>query len=150
MELGKGRAYGVELMLEKRSGRVHGWVSYTLSRSTRQFENINYGRTFSYKYDWPHNLSVTLVWQLAASRQISLNWIFASGNPTSFAFEHFETYYHRYNTIFPNSMRHYGENYSYRNNYRLPPYHRGCRVHFPEADEVGRIGVDLRGLQCLQ
>lgn len=38
---GKGRAYGVEFLLRKRSGRFTGWVSYTLSKSEKKIDGIN-------------------------------------------------------------------------------------------------------------
>ena len=40
---GIGRAYGLELLLKKRRGKFTGWVSYTLSRTERQFDEINNG-----------------------------------------------------------------------------------------------------------
>ncbi|MEI9935376.1 MAG: TonB-dependent receptor [Ferruginibacter sp.] len=33
---GKGRAYGLELFLKKKYGKLNGWISYTLSRTERQ------------------------------------------------------------------------------------------------------------------
>ncbi|WP_256603402.1 TonB-dependent receptor plug domain-containing protein [Sphingobacterium multivorum] len=48
---GKGRAYGIEWFLKKRLGRFSGWLSYTLSKSERQFEQINDGAWFSARQD---------------------------------------------------------------------------------------------------
>ncbi|MEY4928258.1 MAG: hypothetical protein RI894_2696, partial [Bacteroidota bacterium] len=38
LNYGKGRTYGLELYLRKRTGKLTGWVGYTLSRSQRQFD----------------------------------------------------------------------------------------------------------------
>lgn len=48
-ETGKGKAYGIELMLQKQEGRLTGWFGTTLSRSDRKFEALNNGRTFPFK-----------------------------------------------------------------------------------------------------
>jgi outer membrane receptor for ferrienterochelin and colicin len=59
---GKGESYGLELMAEKTIGNLTGWVAYTLSKSTRQFDEINFGRTFPYAYDRRHQLNINTNW----------------------------------------------------------------------------------------
>ena len=51
--MGYGRAYGMELMAQKKSGRLSGWIGYTLSWSDRRFPDgsVNKGRRFPSKYD---------------------------------------------------------------------------------------------------
>ena len=58
---GEGRAYGVELLLRKKKGDFTGWVGYTLSRSQRQFKEINNGEWFSTRQDRIHDISVVLL-----------------------------------------------------------------------------------------
>jgi len=48
---GTGKSYGVEFFVEKKQGKTTGWISYTLSKTIRQFDNINFGREFPFKYD---------------------------------------------------------------------------------------------------
>lgn len=55
---GTGHAAGVEIFAEKRSGRLRGWIGYTLGRTRRSFDEIEVGREFSPKYDRRHDLSV--------------------------------------------------------------------------------------------
>ncbi|NRA50322.1 MAG: TonB-dependent receptor, partial [Phaeodactylibacter sp.] len=55
---GQGRAYGVELFLQKQKGRLTGWIGYTLSRTERIFPEINNGNPFPAIYDRRHDLSV--------------------------------------------------------------------------------------------
>src|SRR5690606_31092669 len=57
---GVGRAYGFELQVEKVKGKLTGWISYTLSRSLRQFDKINEGKEFSARQDRIHDVSVVL------------------------------------------------------------------------------------------
>ena len=40
---GKGESYGLELFLQKKTGRTTGWIGYTLSKTTRYFDEVNNG-----------------------------------------------------------------------------------------------------------
>lgn len=71
---GRGRAYGIELLLKKESGKLTGWVSYTLSRSTRQFDEVNQGDWFLARYDRRHNGAIVANYQL--SKRISVSGVF--------------------------------------------------------------------------
>jgi outer membrane receptor for ferrienterochelin and colicin len=55
---GKGEAYGVEFLLKKDVGKLTGWVGYALSKSVNQFDEINNGKPFPYRYDKKHDISV--------------------------------------------------------------------------------------------
>ncbi len=61
---GTGHAVGLELFLEKRTGRIRGWIGYTLGRTRRSFNDVNDGRSFSPKYDRRHDLSVVGTYRL--------------------------------------------------------------------------------------
>lgn len=63
---GHARAYGLEVLVRKNTGKLTGWVSYTLSRSEQQTPGrtpnetgINNGEWYRSGYDKTHNLSVT-------------------------------------------------------------------------------------------
>lgn len=77
---GRGDAYGLELLLKKESGRLTGWVSYTLSWSTRQFDAINDGQWFYSRYDRRHNGAVVAQYKLNPRWALSLVWEFISGS----------------------------------------------------------------------
>lgn len=62
---GTGYATGAELFLEKRTGKLRGWIGYTLGWTRRQFAELNQGRSFSPKYDRRHDLSLVLTYQRA-------------------------------------------------------------------------------------
>ncbi len=88
--IGKGTAYGLEIMLRKNNGKFKGWLSYTLSWSNRDFEEINNGNTYFAKYDRRHNLSIVGMYDLNLKWSCGITQIFSSGNrftlPTSWYF----------------------------------------------------------------
>ena len=55
---GKGDAYGTELLIRKDKGKFTGWISYTLSWATRQYDELNQGKRFFAKYDRRHTASI--------------------------------------------------------------------------------------------
>ncbi len=79
VEAGNGRAYGTELQIEKRFGRTTGWLGYTLSWSNRQFEVINQGRRFPFKFDRRHNFNLSLTHRLKDNVLLSGSWVYTSG-----------------------------------------------------------------------
>lgn len=112
------RNYGVEVLIKKRAGRWNGWLSYTYSRAmvrdlgTHPEEKINQGAYFPSSFDKPHNLA--LVSNLKFNRRINLsvNYTFFSGRPTTLPVSRFS-----FN----------GTDYAYfsdRNRFRIPDYHR--------------------------
>ncbi len=76
---GKGRAYGAEFLLRKERGKFTGWISYTLSKSTRQFDELNNGKMFPAKYDRRHNVSIVLSYKLSSRWVASAVWVYQSG-----------------------------------------------------------------------
>jgi lipopolysaccharide assembly outer membrane protein LptD (OstA) len=77
LEFGKGWAYGLELLLRKNSGNFHGWVSYTLAKSERQFRNINEGKTYPAKQDRIHDLSIVAIYDLNKKWSLSGTWVYS-------------------------------------------------------------------------
>jgi hypothetical protein len=76
---GKGRAYGLEFLIRKEAGKFTGWVSYTLSWSWRQFNEINNGEWFHARYDRRHNGAVVAQYAFAKRWAVSAVWEFISG-----------------------------------------------------------------------
>ena len=109
---GKGKAYGLEMMVKKNNGKFNGWVSYTLSWSDRNFEKLNNGNTYYAKYDRRHNLSLVGTYDLNSKWNLGITQIFSSGNrftmPTSWYF------------INNNPVKEYSE----YNNAQMPSYIR--------------------------
>ncbi len=77
---GRGRAYGLEFLIRKKSGKLTGWVSYTLSWTWRQFDQINSGEWFPSRYDRRHNGAIVAQYALNKRWFISGVWEFVSGS----------------------------------------------------------------------
>jgi hypothetical protein len=77
---GKGKAYGLEMLLRKNSGKLTGWISYTLSWSHRQFEEINGGKWFPSRYDRRHNGAIVAQYAFNKRWAVSMVWEYISGS----------------------------------------------------------------------
>src|SRR5665647_1189315 len=109
---GNGKGYGAEFLIRKKYGKLTGWISYTLSKTERQFKDINGGKTFLAKQDRPHNIAVVGMYELNAKLTFSATWIYISGNVVTFPSGR---YYIDGNVV---------PYYTGRNGYRMPDYHR--------------------------
>ena len=76
---GKGKAYGMEVLLRKDVGKLTGWISYTLSWSWRQFDQINQGDWFHARYDRRHNGAIVAQYAISKRFAFSMVWEFISG-----------------------------------------------------------------------
>lgn len=65
MASGEGRAYGVEFMVRKQTGKTTGWVGYALAWADRQFDEINKGRRYPSRYDNRHKLNIVVMHKLS-------------------------------------------------------------------------------------
>jgi outer membrane receptor protein involved in Fe transport len=116
---GDGRSYGVEVFAQKKTGTFTGWIGYTLAWADRQFDNLNRGQRFGYKYDRRHDVSVVMVKRFGKRVEVSGTWVFGSGNCITLPEVLFDTS----DPFNPNAqldVKEYGE----RNGYRMAPYHR--------------------------
>lgn len=77
---GKGKAYGVELLVKKNTGKLTGWISYTLSWSDRQFNEINEGKWFPARYDRRHNGAIVAQYAFNRRWAMSMVWEYISGS----------------------------------------------------------------------
>lgn len=109
---GKGHSYGLELMFSKNYGRWTGFVNYTYSHSEFQIDGINDGKSYLSPYDRPHVFNLSVNWQASEKWNLSMLWVYYTGNPASF----------------PESYVQIGQDYipvySERNTYRVKDYHR--------------------------
>ena len=76
---GGGEAKGMELLIEKTTGKLTGWASYTLMYNTRQFAQINQGKVFPSRYDRRHNINLVGIYQFSKVFTISGTWTFNTG-----------------------------------------------------------------------
>ncbi len=133
---GDGTAQGLEFLLQKKTGRHSGWISYTLSEVEHTFPDLNGGEPFPALHDQTHEFKVVNSlnlgrWTLAAT------WIFATGKPyTSPESQYFITLLDGAEQ----SFIHVGE----KNSERLPAYHRfDAAVHYKFDVNTSRVDVGL-------
>jgi outer membrane cobalamin receptor len=119
---GHGESYGAELFLNKRIGDLTGWIGYTLSWTTRTFAELNQGRTFYPRYDRRHDVSIALTYKLSDSWELGATWVYGTGQAFTMATGKY---------VVPNfSSSGFGGwtrlayDYSQRNGYRLPAFHK--------------------------
>lgn len=81
LTIGKGYAFSpLELEIEKKEGKLTGWIGYTLAWARRgDFPDINGGRNFPPRFDTRHNLSVVALWSINKRWQITATWVYTSG-----------------------------------------------------------------------
>ncbi len=112
LRFGKGRAYGLELMLRKPDGRLNGWISYSYSRSERKITDIQEDDWFPSPYDRPHDLSIVAMYDISERVSFSANWTYKTGRPLNAPAARYE---------YGNLVLPY---YPGRNQDRMPDYHR--------------------------
>ncbi len=120
VEKGIGRAYGVEIMLEKNTGKLTGSFSYTLSKTERRFANINENQWYPDKYDRRHMVDINLQYRLNKKISLFSNWTYSSGNMMTIPLMSADI------AELPNVRETFRQivQLEHRNNYRLPAYHR--------------------------
>ncbi len=109
---GRGWAYGAELMVKRNSGRLNGWLSYTWSKTMRQFDEISNGNPFPARHDRTHDVSLVAMYDLTRKLKLSATWVYYTGNAVTFPSGKYE--------IDGKTIGYYTE----RNGYRMPDYHR--------------------------
>ncbi|MAO71380.1 MAG: TonB-dependent receptor [Flavobacteriales bacterium] len=109
---GNGNSYGIEILTKKNKGKMTGWIGYTLSKTTRFFDEINNGDPYPAKYDRRHDLSITSSYKISDSWELSSVFVYATGNSITLPSERY---------IINGNI--YTE-YTTRNGYRMIPYHR--------------------------
>lgn len=115
---GVGRAYGIELFLQKKRGMLNGWISYTYSKTELKVdgrfseEKINNGNYYPANYDKPHNLNVVTNYKFSRRVNLSSTFNFSTGRPITYPVAKY--------TFRDRQLIHYTD----RNEYRIPNYMR--------------------------
>lgn len=114
----QGRAYGVELLMKKNTGRLNGWFSYTYSKVEQRTlgkggeELINNGAYYPANFDKPHSVNLVTNYRFSHRVSFSFNLTYSTGRPITVPIGKF---------YYAGSERVY---YSERNQYRIPDYFR--------------------------
>ncbi|MBO0931402.1 TonB-dependent receptor [Fibrella aquatilis] len=134
---GKGWSYGAEVLLQKKVGRLSGWVGYTLSWTQWQFADLNNGQPFFPRYDRRHDISVVGIYELSPRVTLSGTWVYGTGQALTLPVATFNAYEQGSASnyyggggytpplvqqlfSYPRQVNEYGE----KNSFRAEPYHR--------------------------
>ncbi|WP_108803608.1 TonB-dependent receptor [Aquimarina sp. Aq107] len=109
---GEGRAYGLEVQLNKNEGRLTGWLSYTLAKSETKVLGINNNEYYPSNSDQLHELNLVGFYKLNKRWDFGANFVFGSGRPVTYPTGRYEQ----------NGL--VVADYNNRNGNRLPAYHR--------------------------
>lgn len=112
IEIGSGTMKGLEFFIEGTHQLLNYWLSYSWSKSDRQFDEINQGEPFPFKYDRRHDINLGMVINLSEGKSLGANWVYGSGTAFTLAIE-----------SFPSVDGIELLNPGIRNNYRLPSFH---------------------------
>ncbi len=77
---GQGWAYGAEVLFRKQTGKLTGWLGYTLSWSERRFDELNLGNKFFDRYDRRHDISIVGIYKPHDRITLSATWVLSTGN----------------------------------------------------------------------
>jgi hypothetical protein len=146
---GEGWAYGLEFLVQRKTGKLSGWVGYTLSWTQQRFDDINFGEKFFARYDRRHDISVVAIYELNKNTTLSGTWVYASGNVFDIGTGRFpiiteqdsEVYHNQWGNVNPwwNSANVYDK----KNSFRAASYQRldlGVQFH----KELVRFGADVK------
>jgi hypothetical protein len=122
---GKGKSYGIEFLLQKNAGKATGWIAYTYSKNTRQFEDKNFGKPFPYKYDRTHDISIVYLQKIKENIQFSASWVYGTGNPfTLSAGKYLMSTGPGDDLNISTAYYNYGQIYNELNSFRMRAYHK--------------------------
>lgn len=108
---GNGENYGFSVMLNKCSGKLTGWISYSYTQAKRRFETMG-SKRFPASHERPHEINVVGTYSFNNHWSIGGVFVYASGTPFTAP-----AYVAMYNQ---NLLINYGEH----NANRLKPYIR--------------------------
>jgi hypothetical protein len=113
---GSGRAYGLELFLQRQLGDLTGWIGYTLAWTERTFPQLNGGKTFTPRYDRRHDVSIALQYRIGKTWRLGATWQYATGAAYTVPSAQYVTG----NPEWGNTQDFFTE----RNAFRIAPFHK--------------------------
>jgi len=115
---GAGRAWGVDFSAEKASGRLTGWVSYSLAFSRFISDTLEFYTNF----DRRHSLNVVASYRFKRNWRANAHWTFASGMPYAGTMGRYRMWY--WDAVYQEWRYYWMTIEAERNTLRFPAYHR--------------------------
>lgn len=116
---GEGEAYGIEFFVNRTLGNFTGWIGYTLSWTRSQFDELNAGRIFYPRYDRRHDVSLVLTYEPDKKWTFGATWVYSTGQGYTLPTGQF-----LFTGIGLDETTGIKYNYTERNAYKLPAYHK--------------------------
>jgi outer membrane receptor for ferrienterochelin and colicin len=133
---GQGESYGTELLLQKPTGKLSGWIGYTLSWTKLQFDDLNNGQPFFARYDRRHDFSAVAIYELSEDITLSGTWVYGTGQAITLPNASYQVMQHDPNSINGFSGGYYDyfgalnqqgmsvQDFGSKNSFRMAAYHR--------------------------
>lgn len=129
--VGDGVAQGIELLLQKKTGKFNGWISYTLGQVKYNFDAFGTDPFFA-NQDQTHELKTIFNYRLGPV-DLAATFIYSTGRPYTAPTGYYEI------ELIDGSSESYFE-VSSKNSLRFPDYHR--------FDLSGTYNFKLAGTKC--
>ena len=137
---GSGYARGIEFLVQKKYGKISGWVSYTLGQAMNKFDiySKNY---YPANHDVTHELKIVSLYNWK-QWNFSATWIYATGRPYTAPLGAYTM------TLLDGTTQDY-YTVGTKNGIRFPDYHRldvAVNYKFIDEDdkrEIGSVGLSL-------
>jgi hypothetical protein len=126
---GQGKSYGLELLVQKKSGNFNGWIGYTLSWTKLQFDELNHGKWYWARYDRRHDVSVVGIYNLGEHVTFSATWVYGTGSAITLPQGSYNMQSHLPSRFNPYNIMQLGyerqvSDYGAVNDFRMRAYHR--------------------------
>ncbi len=129
VEIGNGRSYGTEIFIQKKTGNTTGWLGYTLSWTDRQFDGLNFGKRFPFRYDRRHDISIAVTHSFTNGIDLSAVWVYGTGNAITLGIAEYRSSSSPAEKFYYSTLDEYDDYrkitfYNKRNGFRMSAYHR--------------------------
>ncbi len=121
---GAGASYGAEVLLEKTTGELTGWLAYTLSKTTHRFDALNAGEAFPSRYDRRHDLSLVMFYPLSDKWKFNATFSYATGQPVTLPVATYLGFSFDYERGVVDEQPALSYTQGERNSYRMKDFHR--------------------------
>ena len=144
---GDGYSMGLEVLLQRKFGKLTGWIGYTLSYTKYKFDELNNGKEFFPRHDRRHDFSIVGIYKLNETVTLSATWIYGTGDAITLAQSTYTANTHNpYSGLINGSnnefLSQYANHYDEKNSFRMAAYHRlDIGVQFSKKLKKGRERV---------
>ncbi len=132
--IGKAESYGAEFFFQKKSGKLTGWIGYTLSWTWLTFNELNFGKKFPARYDRRHDISIVGIYKLNDHISLSAIWVYGTGNAITLPTSSYQLIYqpstYAESASSSSNLNKYNNtgttvyDYGSKNSFRMSAYHR--------------------------